>query len=430
MVFNDSLVLEFFESMERRLKTEDIIERDLKTKPVRDKVVVIIGPRRAGKTYYLFHKKREHGGVYIDFEGIEFSKLEGEDVIKIVKLYENYYSRKVDVIYLDEVQSLKNWERVVRSLLNLNYKVYVTGSSSKLLSKEIASLLRGRSLSYLLLPFSFEEFLKVKQLTKKETYSISEVTRIKNYLRDYLDIGGFPEVVLKEEKEKILREYVDLAFFKDFVERHEIKSMEVARIIFEYILQNFSKEISITKIQNFIEKTIGVKTKTTIYDYLEKLQDTMFFFFVERYEPSVYKRKKYPKKAYLCDVGLTKIFRFSEDSGKKMENVVFLEILRKTNEKAMEIYYLRTREGYEVDFLVKDGERVTQLIQVTRASAFDEINHREIRALLHAYNILKEHKPELLVITWDYEDTREIRWFGKSGKIKFLPLWKWLLDIK
>ena len=199
MVFNDSLVLEFFERMERRLKTEDIIERDLKTKPVRDKVVVIIGPRRAGKTYYLFHKKREHGGVYIDFEGIEFSKLEGEDVIKIVKLYENYYSRKVDVIYLDEVQSLKNWERVVRSLLNLNYKVYVTGSSSKLLSKEIASLLRGRSLSYLLLPFSFEEFLKVKQLTKKETYSISEVTRIKNYLRDYLDIGGFPEVVLKEE---------------------------------------------------------------------------------------------------------------------------------------------------------------------------------------------------------------------------------------
>jgi len=429
MVFKEELVLEFFSKVEQGILKEEIIERELKTKPIENKTISIIGPRRAGKTFYLFQKKRAHSGIYIDFESAEFSKANIEDVIKIISLYERYFERKVNIIYLDEIQNLKNWERLARTLLNYGYKLYISGSSSKLLSKEIATQLRGRSLTYLLLPFSFREFLVAKSFKIKKLYTLSEITKIKKYLRDYLDFGGFPEVVLKKEKEKILKEYLELAFYKDFVERHKIESIEVAKIIFEYLLQNFSKEISITKIQNFIEKTLRIKTRSTIYNYLDKLQDTLLVFFIERFEKSIYRKKFFPKKVYVCDVGLVKIKKISEDIGKVIENSVFLELLRKTNENPlMEIYYLKTKEGYEVDFLIKEGLKVKQLIQVNYADSFDEIEEREIRALLHAKELFKQDKPELICITWDYEDEREMRWFGKRSKVKFLPLWKWLLS--
>jgi len=428
MVFKEELVLEFFSKIEQEIAKEKIVERELKTKPMKNKTISIIGPRRAGKTFYLFQKKRAHSGIYMDFESAEFSKAEIEDVIKIISLYERYFERKVSVIYLDEIQNLKNWERLARTLLNYGYKLYISGSSSKLLSKEIATQLRGRSLTYLLLPFSFREFLVAKGFKIKKLYTLSEITKIKKHLKSYLDFGGFPEVILKEEKEKILKEYLELAFYKDFVERHKIESMEVAKMIFEFLLQNFSKEISVTKIQNFIEKTLGIKTRSTIYNYLDKLQDTLLVFFIERFEKSIYHRKIFPRKVYVCDIGLTKIKKTSEDVGKVIENVVFLELLRKTNENPlMEIYYLKTKEGYEVDFLIKEGLKVKQLIQVSYANSFDEIEEREIRALLHARELFKQDKPELLVITWDYEDEKEVRWFGKRGKVKFVPLWKWLL---
>ncbi|HDI06621.1 MAG TPA: ATP-binding protein, partial [Candidatus Aenigmarchaeota archaeon] len=304
MVFKEELVLEFFSKVEQGVSKEKIVERDLKTKPIENKTISIIGPRRAGKTFYLFQKKRAHGGIYMDFESAEFSKAEIEDVIKIISLYERYFERKVSVIYLDEIQNLKNWERLARTLLNYGYKLYISGSSSKLLSKEIATQLRGRSLTYFLLPFSFREFLAAKGFKIKKLYTLSEIIKIKKYLKDYLDFGGFPEVVLKEEKEKILKEYLELAFYKDFVERHKIESMEVAKIIFEYLLQNFSKEISVTKIQNFIEKTLGIKTRSTIYNYLDKLEDSLLVFFIERFEKSIYRRKFFPKKVYICDIGL------------------------------------------------------------------------------------------------------------------------------
>jgi len=221
---------------------------------------------------------------------------------------------------------------------------------------------------------------------------------------------------------------LELAFYKDFVERHKIESMEVAKMIFEFLLQNFSKEISVTKIQNFIEKTLGIKTRSTIYNYLDKLEDSLLVFFTERFEKSIYRRKFFPKKVYVCDIGLTKIKKISEDFGKVIENTVFLELLRKTNENPlMEIFYFKTKEGYGVDFLIKEGLKVKQLIQVSYANSFDEIEGREIRALLHTKELFKQDKPELICITWDYEDEKEMRWFGKEGKVMFVPLWKWLL---
>ena len=247
---------------------------------------------------------------------------------------------------------------------------------------------------------------------------------MKGFLRKYLDSGGFPEVVIYDAQERILREYFETIFYKDFVERHKVESINTARVIFEFLFQNFSNEVNIEKIKNFIEKTLQIKTKTTIYRYLDKISDTLSVFFIEKFDKSVYKRKRWPKKAYVCDVGFSKILGFSKNTGKKMENVVFLELLRKINKwPLLEIYYWKDHQQHEVDFVLKEGVKVKQLIQVTYASDFDEVEKRELRSLIKASELLK--CKDLLVITWDLEDEMEF----KGKKIRFMPLWKWLLKI-
>ena len=338
-MYIENLVLDYFE----RIKNVKIayVERELNIKPIKGKAVSIIGPRRAGKTYFLLHKffKDLSESIYADIESVEFSKITPEEFLKIISLYEARYEAKVKNVFLDEIQNLEGWQSLVRSLLNRNYKVFLSGSSSKLLSKEIATQLRGRTLSYLLLPFSFREILKAKKFPVQTLYTETEIQKIRLILEEYLNYGGFPEVVFSDAKDRILKEYFDTIFYKDFVERHSIKSINTARIIFEYLFQNFSKEISIEKIKNFIKSQAGIETKTTIYSYLEKISDTLAVFFIDKFSPSVYKRKSWPKKAYVCDVGISRAISYSEDIGRRMENSVFLELLRKKNESPfMEIY--------------------------------------------------------------------------------------------
>ncbi len=425
-MFEEKLVLEFFRKLEERVKKEEIFERELKVEKIKNKAISIIGPRRAGKTFFLLRIFRDNlsKAVYIDFENVAFRNVTTKDVIEIITLAENYFEKKVKIVFLDEIQRLKDWESLARSLLDLGYYVFLSGSSSKLLSKEIATQLRGRTLSYTLLPLSFREFLNLKGIKIKEVLSLSEEIRIKKLLEEYIEWGSYPEVVLYQEKrEKLLKEYYDLIFYRDFVERFEIKSLSVASLLFEFFLQNFSKEMSINKIVNFVNSKLGIKTKSTVYDYVDKLSDIFFVFFVERFRKNIYERKSWPKKVYVCDLGLSNLIRFEKDFGKRMENVVFLELLRKTNEKPLwKIYYFKDYQQREVDFVIKEGIKVKQLIQVTYTSARDEIEKREIKSLLKANELLK--CKNLICITWDYEDEEEI----KGRKIKFLPLWKWLLE--
>ena len=418
-MINEKLVKDFFH---RDIKFSGI-ERDLKIDEEVEKIISIVGPRRAGKTwyfYYLYQKLEKP--MYVNFEDIAFRNLNSDEVFEVIKIFsEIKYSPKT--LLLDEIQTLRDWNVVVRSLYDRNFKILLTGSSSKLLPKEISTELRGRTLSYTLLPFSFNEFLKAKKFKFKETYE--NIGNLLKLLNEYLSFGGFPEVVLTSNKEKILKEYFEEIFYKDFVERHEIRSLEFGRFLFEFCFQNFSKEISFKKIKNYFGKRVS---DTTLYNYIEKLEDTLTVFFLQKYSKSIYIRNSWPKKVYVVDLGISNLLMFEECTSRKMENTVFLELLRRTNNKPlMEIFYFKTNQGYEVDFLIKEGLKVKQLIQVTYANSFDEIEHREIRALLRAKEIFKEDNPELLIITWDYEDEKEVSWFGKTGKIKFVPLWKWLL---
>ena len=400
-----------------------VISRDLAVPMDSDFIISLIGPRRAGKTYYLFQISKElDNPVYLNFEDSRLRDIAYKEIRDVIRVYTELHGKEPKSLLLDEVQVIDGWSIAARELNDLKkYKIFITGSSSKMLSAEIATQLRGRTLSYLLLPFSFKEFLRIKGMDAKNATKDKEAM-IKNALSEYMEFGGFPEVVLGAEKQKILKEYSDLILFKDFIERHEIRNIPLARYIHESILQNFSKEVSSNAIFNKA-KAAGISvSNNTVYDYLEKLNDTVMFFFLDRYSKKVHERESWPKKVYLADTGLSKAMRFSEDKGKLMENVVALELMRKRNyDPNLEIYYMKN-ENREVDFVIKSGAHISALIQVT-AELNDENYDREIGPMASASERLNCN--DLSIVTWDQESVEEY----KGKKIRVVSLWKWLLGI-
>jgi predicted AAA+ superfamily ATPase len=422
-MYNKRLVKDYFIHEKENIQRLKIIDRELNINFAEGKATAIVGPRRAGKTFFLkSFALKQNAFFYIDFENIIFKKLSPLEIFEIISIYTETLGEKPSLLLLDEIQNLPEWQSVVRALLERNYNLLISGSSSKLLSMEIATQLRGRSLSYLLLPFSFREFLLLKKFEMKKHLTLEEEGKIKNLLIEYMEGSSYPEVLITGN-ERILGEYYNNILYTDFVERFRLKSLDVARFVFNFFLFNFSNEFSINKIVNFLSSQ-GIKFgKETVYDYVEKLPETLNVFFIERYEKSAYKRKAWPRKCYICDWGLSRLLSFEKNYGKIMENIVFLEWKRKTNENPfLDITYLKLNNG-EVDFVIREGLRIKQLVQVTYAHSKDELDKREIRSLLKAGEILG--CKDLLIITWDYEDVLKIN----NLEIKCIPLWKWLLNI-
>ena len=403
-----------------------IIPRDLEPKAFPGKTVSIIGPRRAGKTmlmWQIISRLDRRETVLLDFEDLAFEDVNGPDCLKILtELFTEVSGKRVKNIFLDEIQKLSNWQSLVRTLLDRGYVVFASGSSSQLLSREITTQLRGRSVSYLLLPFSFKEYLRALGLNSLDRNLLADVGLIKNHLQSYMEAGGYPEPTLMTEvRDKLLSEYKELIFFKDFVERHKIKSIGVARFLFNYITQSFASEITVRKI--LLEMgSHGIRHgRNTVYDYFDKLQDTMIFFFVDRYSSKVSIRSGWPKKVYLADNGLA--WRLPLDRGRLMENLVFQQLKRRqTSEAGEEIYYYRDNENLEVDFVIKHDSTVSELIQVTYQSNSNNIKNREVDSLLKVGKQL--HCENLTVLTWDVSDVKQF----SGQKVKYIRLWEWLLE--
>ena len=404
-----------------------LVKRDLVIKTVPNKATVIIGPRRAGKTSLMWEIISTYDRsrtIYLDFEDIALIGVSATDVLRIItEIFTEISGKKANTVFLDEIQNLVNWQSLIRTLLDRGYTVFVTGSTSKLLSREIATQLRGRSISFLLLPFSFKEFLSAKNEYPPLVSSFTDMGLLKRHLSEYLDFGGYPEVVLgKQEREKLISEYRDMIFLKDFVEREKIKSIDVGRFIFSFVTQAFSSELSSRNVLNAL-KRVGIPFgRNTLYGYIEKLQDTMIFFFLERYSTKVKLRTTWPRKVYLADTGLA--WRIANDRGRLVENVVFLELKRRQGLSPLsEIYSYKDTADHEIDFLIKEREKIVKLIQVTYASNRNDIKDREVNNLITASSELRCN--DLSVITWDYEAMETV----KGKKIKFIPLWKWLLNL-
>jgi predicted AAA+ superfamily ATPase len=413
------------------IKSLEVRERLTEFPLVKNFIVSVIGPRRAGKTYSLYdlilNKKTlsDEDYLFINFEDYPVSSMEIGDVVNALGLHQEMYGKEPEFIFLDEIQGLKKWETLVYTLFEKKrYFIFITGSSSKLLSREIATQLRGRAVSILVFPLSFREFLTAKGEVPKEPLSTKTESSIKGLLRAYLANGGFPDVVFTAvNRRAFFRDYIDLVVFKDVVERFGVKEPRLVRLLIAHLLSSFSKEFSVNRVFNSL-KSGGIKvSKKTLYGYADALEEVMFCYFLPKFSPSLRKSFLSVPKAYLNDSGLinhSMATRFEDEIGRLMENTVFLELKRRQG--TGESFYWKDYQGREVDFVIREGASTKKLIQVTYASGRDEVEKRELDGLLQASEALR--CKELEVITWDYEES--VKLDGKS--VKFIPLWRWLLS--
>ncbi len=418
----------------RDIEKLDIKKRRLEIADTQRFITSIIGPRRAGKTFFLYDlirnklDLREEKYLFLNFEDESLVNASSKQIADSVNAHQEIYGVMPEYLFFDEIQRISGWENALFTLFEKKrYKIFISGSSSKLLSKEIATQLRGRSLSYIILPFSFKEFLDIKNVKIPKIKSTEDENKIKNMLHQYLKSGGFPDVVFEPHiAEKFFRNYLDVLIFRDIVEIYGIKNMFVIRFLINSLLSSYSKEFSINKTFNTL-KSQGIKvSKKTLYTYSTFIQDTSFSFFLRKFDYSLKRSELSTPKVYLNDTGLVVSLLklgFGENIGRIMENTVFLELQRRTNEHPLlEIYYWKDHQQREVDFVQKEGPGIKKLVQVCYNVEDPQTKERELKALVKASKELGCNN--LWVITWNYENKEEY----KNKEIRFIPLWKWLLN--
>ena len=423
----------------QEISLPEIVTRELEL-PATQRILSIYGPRRSGKSYYFKQLVRDlHASgvkkenvVYLNFEdtrlaGLDFKEL--EDIIRLhLELYPSAIGRDLHVL-LDEPQTIPQWERAVRSMHDSGrLKLYVTGSSARMLSWEIATSLRGRTLSYLFLPYSFRELVTLRGIRLKDfpDFSTNEEARVKSLLSEYLRIGGYPEVVAEPDegtRSRILREYLDLIIYRDIIERYSLENLAFVKFLLNRLFACFSRQVSAHKIFN-TAKSQGIRvSKTTVYDCISYAEDALAVFLLRKWSPSETRRQMSFPKAYLADTGFAKLFSSaSDDAGYLAENAVFLDLKRAQNsDPHLEIYYWRGSGDAEVDFAIMKSQKFIRLIQVCRSIDDPDTLKREIRALVAASRQL--HCRHLTILNWDLEVVRNV----DGLNVEFRPLWKWIL---
>jgi len=405
----------------------EIITRELAI-PQTNKIISLVGSRRVGKTFYfyqLINNLLDKGVskeyiLYINFEDDRLFPIKTGELNDLLEAYYELYpdlKNKKKYFFFDEIQNVKNWEIFVRRIVDKEkVEMYITGSSSKLLSKEIATSLRGRTLTFYLYPLSFKEFLKFKniQVEKDISYSTKRF-KIKYLFKEYLEYGAFPEVVKSEKlKQDILSNYFEMVIYRDLVERFSIRNINLLKMLSKYLITNVSSRFSINSYYKSLKQETKV-SKETILKYLSHLSDINLIHLVPIFSYSLKVQQVNPSKAYCIDTGLRNAvsLRFSEDEGRLAENVVFIELKRRGHE----IFYWKNTK--EVDFVIKDKNNKIIAFNV---SYTDEIDEREITGLQEFKIKYSSKIKDLIILTKDAE--------GKKGNITLIPLWKWLLNEK
>ena len=421
---------------------DDFHERDIPPVTARNKnfndmkgkADTVIGMRRSGKTYFCYQKINEllSAGVpkekilYINFEDDRMLGFKINDFNTILDIYFSKYPEHRDTncyFFFDEIQRIEQWEMFIRRLLDTeNVQVYITGSSSKLLSTDIATSLRGRSLTTEIFPFSFTEFIKFHGFfeTTPDKFGSRTISILRKAIMDFLEIGGFPEVQGTEKnlRIEILQGYIDSVLLKDVIERHKISNVTVLKYLVQTIMNSPCGKFSINKFYNYL-KSMSVKcTKNNLYEYLDHLIDAFLFYRVPIHSRSEKARLINPAKIYTIDTGLLNAmsFRNTSNYGPLLENMVFMHLRR----NGYDTEYINTKAGYETDFFAR--HRVTdriELVQVCWDISDEKTFNREIRGLKSA---MEEFSIESgTIVTWDDEASLD-------GNINVVPVWKWLLQ--
>ncbi|PKM92592.1 MAG: ATPase [Elusimicrobia bacterium HGW-Elusimicrobia-4] len=385
-------------------------------------IITITGVRRGGKSTLMLQyiKSLIEGGVesrntlYLNLEETRFSpELSLGFLQEAYEAYKEFLEpAEKPYIFMDEVQNVPGWERFARSLHERKEAhLFVSGSSSKILSDEVGSLLTGRHIGITVFPLDFDEFLSFRNiLIKSKMDLISKRTNIKKSIREFIKWGGFPLVVFSDEKRKILTEYFEDIISRDVVGRFKIRRADKVRTLASHYLTNISSPITFNSIKKFIGLPLD-----TVERYSYFLEYAQLIFFVKKFSHSLKEQEVNPRKVYCIDTGLRNAvcFRTSEDTGKLYENAVFLKLLKDN----YEIYYWKGKK--ECDFIVKGGADL-KAIQV--CYDLERAREREIGGLVDAMEGLNLSGG--LVVTGEYEGEEIIG--GRT--VRFVPLWRFLIS--
>lgn len=419
-----SLLREIILEQEKNRQTVDLgIKRsvlDIVLKQISlSHAVVISGIRRSGKSTLLnqiISNCYEKGVYYLNFEDERLVDFAVTDFNNLYETFLELYGER-KVFFFDEIQNVPKWEIFVRRMQDKGCKFFITGSNASLLSKELGTKLTGRCVSIELYPFSFVEFLSFKdyKLQKNALSYTAERAAIKKHFAEYLKHGGMPEYLKYKDPTLLKRVYEDI-LYRDIVARYDIKQVKVLRELGLYLLSNIGGLFS----YNNLKKVLGVGSMNTIKSYADFLENSFLIFLINRFSYSLKQQFVANKKIYCIDNGLAEsvAFQFSKNKGKFLENLVFLELKR----RYPEIYYYKTANNLEVDFLVKSGRKDIALIQVADNLDSEKTKQRETGALTRAMDELK--LKSALILTEDSEE--EIKLNGKAIIVQ--PIYKWLLE--
>ncbi|TAL80825.1 MAG: ATP-binding protein [Bacteroidetes bacterium] len=381
-------------------------------------IKLITGPRRSGKSVLSLQLLKEENFAYLNFDDDLLLKHFDENEV-IQSLNEVYPGYKY--LLLDEIQNLPDWELWVNKLYRRGVNLIVTGSNARLLSREMATSLTGRYLQIEVFPFSFAEVLRYHNVSLFEESELTpqKLGNILSHLNTYLLNGGFPEVVLNPSIVKnYLSSLFDSLLLKDIMRRFQIRQSQKLYDLSNYLLANYTNPWS----YNQLKTDLNFNSVSTVQKFTGYLSEPYLFLNLTRYGPKLKSQQKSPKKSYIIDNGFIKArsFELSPNWGRLLENVVFIELLRRHYRPGLDLFYYRTRNDREIDFVCREGHNVIQLIQVCYDISNPKILKREIASLLEASSELACNN--LLLITWNKEEMIA----KNESKIQLIPACKWL----
>lgn len=394
-----------------------LIRRDIDLKKYIEtgQIVIISGIRRCGKSSLLFLIKQE---MKLDESEYCYFNFDDERITTDISILEKIYNihleiyGKEPVLFLDEIQNIEAWEKFVNRIYEQGAKIFVTGSNANLLSSEISTSLTGRNKLIELFPFSFNENLRFKG----NKYNLDRITSktkpliIKDF-NHYFKIGGFP-LVVKENDTELINSYFQDILYRDIISRYRLTQVNEIKQIGLYFAANTGKLFSYSTLQ----KISGVKSTSSIKDYLYYFAQSYLFFYLKKFDYSVKKQMMNPKKVYTVDTGFANRigFNFSENKGRILENIVFLELLR----NGKDVYYYSGKN--ECDFVIKQGLKIVEAVQVCYNININN-EQREYEGLKEAMRVFNLKQGILL----SYDTDNNIK--TNSTEIKVIPVWKWLL---
>ncbi len=385
-----------------KLVANNIVTRNVQFPESPGKIKVAMGMRRSGKTYFLYQQILEmiNQGIdsttilYINFEDDRLLPLDEQKLAQLVDAFYSLYPENHErrcYLFFDEIQTVANWPIVIRRLHDTkNIEIFLTGSSAKLLSKEIATNLRGRSLAIEIWPYSFHEFMRAKKVEiDGALFSKKTEDKLRQMFHLYLSEGGFPEIITftPDVKQQTLQEYLNVAIYRDIIERHEVKHPTLLKYMILSMIHNASRSFAVNKFYNDVKSQGYQIGRDLLYEYADHIEDAYLAFFVPIYDKSIRKSQTNPKKLYAIDPGMIRALTldYENDLGRLFENIVYLDLRR----LGCNVSYYLTAKRYEIDFLVQTPRGHKKFFQVVWDMHNPQTMERETRALQAGIEELK-----------------------------------------